>query len=553
MTYFAGAAAIVKLIGVVGRRRVTYMRGMAGRSRWAIPAGVVTVTGVVIAAAAVANAEAAPTLPHRTAEQLLTAVAQGAGKPVGPFTATVQETSQLGLPSLPSAGSPSGGPSALTSGTNTVSIWYRNPQHLRLAVPVQAGETDLRLNGRTMWTWSSRTQTATRYVLPATVSGLPKPGGNAPVPGKGPASSPAAGANALPATPQAAAAEVLKAVGPTTIVGVQRNIYVAGHAAYQLSLAPRSSKSLVGRVVIAIDASRHVALSVQVFPRGSSAAAYGVSFTALRFGAPAASNFSFTPPPGAHVKKVSVPSSLPAALKQAGLPAGGLAGLGSAAAVAGQPSVAPLTSGGKLPRLPAKVLAKIKARFAASLPKSIPAAQRARIIRQFDRQLTKGPAAAALRVAPSGSKALKVAGNNGGGWWSGYAPLSAAGAPPGGAKVIGTSWLSVVATPPSPQIASAMQRLLATPSPQARTSATYSGGSGSQAYSSALTIATPAGPYTAALHALLMASTPEHGYWGRGRLLQTRLLSVLITSKGQILAGAVKPSVLYADVARDAG
>ncbi len=44
-----------------------------------------------------------------------------------------------------------------------------------------------------------------------------------------------------------------------------------------------------------------------------------------------------------------------------------------------------------------------------------------------------------------------------------------------------------------------------------------------------------------------------HGSWGSGRLLQTTLLSVLITSKGQILAGAVTPALLYADVARDAG
>jgi len=44
-----------------------------------------------------------------------------------------------------------------------------------------------------------------------------------------------------------------------------------------------------------------------------------------------------------------------------------------------------------------------------------------------------------------------------------------------------------------------------------------------------------------------------HGSWGSGRLLQTTLLNVLITSKGQILTGAVSPSVLYADVARDAG
>jgi hypothetical protein len=52
---------------------------------------------------------------------------------------------------------------------------------------------------------------------------------------------------------------------------------------------------------------------------------------------------------------------------------------------------------------------------------------------------------------------------------------------------------------------------------------------------------------------LLKATVPVHGSWGSGRLLKTTLLSVLITSKGQILLGAVTPSVLYADVAADAG
>ncbi|MGO9294137.1 MAG: hypothetical protein ACLP52_09715, partial [Streptosporangiaceae bacterium] len=45
------------------------------------------------------------------------------------------------------------------------------------------------------------------------------------------------------------------------------------------------------------------------------------------------------------------------------------------------------------------------------------------------------------------------------------------------------------------------------------------------------------------------AATPVHGGWGSGRLLQTALASVLITSKGQVLIGAVTPSVLYADAA----
>jgi len=40
-----------------------------------------------------------------------------------------------------------------------------------------------------------------------------------------------------------------------------------------------------------------------------------------------------------------------------------------------------------------------------------------------------------------------------------------------------------------------------------------------------------------------------HGSWGSGRLLRTSLLSVLVTSKGELLAGAVTPAVLYADAA----
>jgi hypothetical protein len=54
------------------------------------------------------------------------------------------------------------------------------------------------------------------------------------------------------------------------------------------------------------------------------------------------------------------------------------------------------------------------------------------------------------------------------------------------------------------------------------------------------------GPAGGGAGALLRAATPVHGSWGSGRLLRTSLLSVLITSNGQVLIGAVAPSVLYA-------
>jgi hypothetical protein len=39
---------------------------------------------------------------------------------------------------------------------------------------------------------------------------------------------------------------------------------------------------------------------------------------------------------------------------------------------------------------------------------------------------------------------------------------------------------------------------------------------------------------------------PVSGDWGSGHLLQTKLVSVLITSDGRLLAGAVGPDALYA-------
>ncbi|HKD86911.1 MAG TPA: hypothetical protein VKB62_00155 [Streptosporangiaceae bacterium] len=571
------------------------------RARWAVPAGAVAVTGIVIAAATVASADSAPSLPPRTPAQLLTEVAQGPAKPLGPLTATVQQTSNLGLPALPAAGQQGGGPSLSTS-PETTSIWYRDPQHIRVAEQVPAGETDLRLDGRTLWVWNSKTQTATKYALPARGTRA----------GSGPGMK---SAPQMPQTPQSAAAQVLKAVGPTTVVSVQRNVYVAGRAAYQLSLVPRSSNSLVGSVLIAIDASRHIPLRLEVYARGSSAVAYSIGFTALSFGTPAASNFSFTPPPGATVKNVTVPGNLKSVLGPAGfagLPLGRtLVGAGALPRHAvrfysrplrpvmncdskfvtikacnrkrvivkgGLGQFAPSKLPKSIPALPLPARKQIEAQFAKNLPASLTKAQRAAAIKAFDRHLVTGMPRAAIRALKQHMHGQ--ARNNGGGFfnagpvgrggfpfgWPGYAPLSGA-AVPGAPHVIGSGWLSVLATPPNPKVAAAVQQALhgGLDSGQPRTSVSY--GSSTAAGSSTASGSSnasgwdgsspagisPPGPDLAALQALLRATVPVSGSWGSGRLLKTTLLTVLVTSKGQILAGAVTPSLLYADVAADAG
>lgn len=258
------------------------------RARWAVPAGVLAAVGAVMAGALIGTAQASPALPARTPAQLLAAVA-GRTAPLPALTGTVVESAALGLPDLPGTDN-LGSAASLLTGNHTVKIWYAGPRHFRLAVPGMASESDLIVNGSTAWYWQSTTNSVTRYTLPA---------------GDHPADHGPAPAMAL--TPQQAARQALAAVGPSTRVSVQNNVTVAGEAAYQLVLAPRSANSLIGQVRIAIDATHNVPLRVQIFARGAHSPAFSVGYTSISFVQPAASNFSFSPPPGAKVKTATLP------------------------------------------------------------------------------------------------------------------------------------------------------------------------------------------------------------------------------------------------------
>lgn len=65
------------------------------------------------------------------------------------------------------------------------------------------------------------------------------------------------GTTALPGmdsmNPAAMASSMLAMVDPTTTVSVRTSAYVAGRAAYELVLMPKSAASTVGEVVLAID------------------------------------------------------------------------------------------------------------------------------------------------------------------------------------------------------------------------------------------------------------------------------------------------------------
>ncbi|WP_027659653.1 LolA family protein [Salinispora fenicalii] len=245
--------------------------------RWLVPvAAVVTVIGGGAALGRFA-AEAEPSLPPRSAAQLLvdlqTARFEG-------LSGTVVQRADLGLP--PIAGLlAEDGPASLLTGSHTLRVWHSGPDQQRIAFVDTLGQRDYIRNGRDVWLWNSQTNTAIHQVLPEGAEAANPP--------------------EMPATPQEAAAQALAAVDPTTEVSVGRSATVAGRDAYELVLEPRDTASLVHQVRIAIDATEHLPLRFEVFAEGGDPPAFELAFTQIDYARPDADQFTFNPPPGVQV------------------------------------------------------------------------------------------------------------------------------------------------------------------------------------------------------------------------------------------------------------
>lgn len=265
------------------------MSVMASRpvARWLVPAGVLIaiVGGGAMTTTLAASADAS--LAPRTAAELL--VDLQAAKIDG-ASGTVVERADLGLPAIPNrfGGDGSADFGSLITGSHTMRVWYSGPGKARVALLGALGESDIIHNGPDVWTWSSRTNTATHASLPT----VPAPTG-----------LPGALASRLPITPRQVADTVLAALDPTTSVTTDGAAVVAGRSAYELVLAPRARGSLIADVRIAIDATRHVPLRVAIYAKSSAKPAFEIGFTRISFARPDDALFRFTPPPGATIKQ----------------------------------------------------------------------------------------------------------------------------------------------------------------------------------------------------------------------------------------------------------
>ena len=264
--------------------------------RW-IPAAVVPVVIVTAAIAVPAVATAAPTLPEKSPQQLLELIADSHGVP---FSGTVEQSSAMGLPDVSALGSTPGGDSASSAlefltGSHTAHVFVGGATTQRVQVLEGFAERDAIRNGDSDWLYDSDEKEAV-HLTRADGATLPD----------GPA-----------ITPAEAAAKLLAAVEPSTDIEVVDTARVAGRAAYELRLTPRDADTLVGSVVLSVDAETGLPLAVAVTAKGGSDPAFSVRFSEIDFDAPDAGLFDFAPPSGVTVSEESVDPGVPDATSDA--------------------------------------------------------------------------------------------------------------------------------------------------------------------------------------------------------------------------------------------
>ncbi|EYR64584.1 hypothetical protein N866_07985 [Actinotalea ferrariae CF5-4] len=273
------------------------------RSAWAVPAGVAIAVAAAFATPPLLASAGDDALPDITAEQLAERVASA--EPA-PLSGTVVHTARLGLPELPLTEATGADPVALLGGSSTLRVWTDGDERSRVALLGAASEYSVVTDGPEAWTYSSTTGEVVHYSLDDA--------------GRARYEETAADLRAglvpdvvgsLP-TPEEAARTALEQVEGYSTVTLDAQTTVAGRAAYQLVVTPRDAETLVGRVVVAVDAETSTPLRVQVWSaQDVQVPALEVGFTDVTFAQPDDGVLTFSTPAGAVVREVVVPMQEP--------------------------------------------------------------------------------------------------------------------------------------------------------------------------------------------------------------------------------------------------
>jgi outer membrane lipoprotein-sorting protein len=188
----------------------------------------------------------------------------------------------------------------LTGGSGR--LWLSTDhQLLRLEIQGDNGDAQLVVDGNSFWVYDPTSNTLYRGQLPAGASK------------SGSASAGAGGGIPSVAKIQDEIDKLSKSLDLSGAVPGD----VAGQPTYTVRLSPMHSGGLLGAAAIAFDAVHGVPLQFSVYATGNTSPVLQLSATDISYGSVPASDFAVTPPAGAKVVNINVPSASDAKAKLA--------------------------------------------------------------------------------------------------------------------------------------------------------------------------------------------------------------------------------------------
>lgn len=181
--------------------------------------------------------------------------------------------------------------------------------HLRLELQGSNGDSQVVVDGSSVWAYDPASNTVYEGTLPDQPAG------------SGTASTPA-----VPSVTQiqASLANAAKQASLSTPSATD----IGGQPAYVETITPTSGAGLIGALRVGFDSGHAVPLEFAVIPRGQSVPALALQATAVSYGPVASSVFQIAPPAGAQVVKLAFPASATASVPDT-------AGNGSSVSVVG--------------------------------------------------------------------------------------------------------------------------------------------------------------------------------------------------------------------------
>ncbi|NKQ57996.1 outer membrane lipoprotein carrier protein LolA [Amycolatopsis sp. K13G38] len=220
-----------------------------------------------------ASAGEAPTLPQISAEDLVSSVLS---TQTPALDGTVKVDNNLGLPTTSL-------PGGMQLNVDSAHVFNDGAGNGKISIQQGNADTTIVRNDHTIWTYSSKDNSATKVTVPSGVATQKAPEG-------------------ISSDPTAAAKQLMDKVRQSSTVSVEGTARVAGRAAYELVLTPKpTERTLLREVRVAVDAEKRVPLRLAVMTYGSADPALQIAFSDVEFTPQPASEFQFTPPQGAKV------------------------------------------------------------------------------------------------------------------------------------------------------------------------------------------------------------------------------------------------------------